>query len=35
MQVVREELPLRWPLAVLVFALWIIELIARRVLGKS
>jgi len=35
METVRQELPIRWPLAIAIFAIWIIELIARRLLGKS
>ncbi len=35
MQTVRQELPLRWPIAITIFLIWFIELIIRRLLGKS
>jgi uncharacterized membrane protein len=35
LQVVREEIPLRWPIAIAIFCVWIIELVIRRLLGKS
>jgi hypothetical protein len=35
MQTVKQEMPLRWPLAVIIFIIWFIELVIRRLLGKS